>query len=207
MGDKQKRDSIGRFKKKRPQAPSFDAPKSTLPKLKESDTRTKPSLLEKMKPKRINIPEYNPVLETERLEKAISKPKGLFGRKKQLELKKEVESKFGDIDWNLDTKFDEIDLSDEETASIGTYTSPTPRDILRSYDGKTGRAYRFIESESGEINIVKIAENAELRFVEIAESLDLEQIDPLRNQEHIIIIIGEHKVRLPLNTIIFNPKK
>jgi hypothetical protein len=206
LGDNQKRDSIGRFKKKRLKGPSFDTSNSSVPRLKESEAKAKPSILEKIKPKKFIMPEYNPVLEAMKLESALSKPKGLFGKKKQLELKKEVERKFGDIDWNPDAKFEETTLSEEETASISTYDSPTSRDSLRSYDGRTGRAYRFIKSDSDEITIVKIAENAELKFVEIAESLDLDQNDILRNQEHVIIVIGDHNVRLPLNTIIFKPK-
>lgn len=205
MADNQKRDSIGRFKKKRISAPAFDAPSSALPKLKEPEKKVKPSILDKMKPKKLVIPEYNPILEAARLENALAKPKGLFGKKKQLELQKEVERKFGEIDWNLEAKFEDGSLSEEETVSITTYTSATSRDLLRSYDGKTGRAYRFIESDSGETDVVKIAESAELRFVEISESLDLEQDNLLRNQEHVIIMIGEHKVRLALNTIIFKP--
>jgi hypothetical protein len=201
--DNQKRDGQGRFKKKMFKAPDLSfpaAPKISAP----SEPKKETPLSRLLKPKKqVVIPEYNPVEEALRLEAGLSKPKGVFGRKKQAEARKAAEDKFGEIDWNPNSKFEEVTPSELETSAIQSLGGPTPEKELRQHSGKSGKVFKL---KGAEPEIVKVAELALLTFVEADESLSLESDNPFRNHPHVIISIDEHDVRLHLNEVIFLPK-
>jgi hypothetical protein len=205
MSGEQKRDKIGRFKKKGPTLPSFDSPLSAPPKLVEKEEKKQKSILEKFKPKKIVIPEYNPVVEAKKIEEALETPKGWGAKKKQATLRAEVEDKFGDINWDPEARLPREDMTELDTVAISSLNGPTPVEQLKEYSGKTGKAFRFTREADGSPIITKIAENATLMFVDINESLTLPQDNLYRNIEHVILKIGEHEVRLPLTEIIFTP--
>lgn len=201
--DNQKRDGQGRFKKKLFKAPDLSqptAPKVSVP--KETKKETKITRLLKPK-KQVVIPEYNPVEEAMKVEAGLGKSKGIFGKKKQAQARQAVEEKFGEIDWNPESKFQELLPSELETSAIQSLGGPTPEKELREYSGKTGKVFKL---KGPEPEIVKVAELALLTFVEVEESLELESENPFRNSAHVIISIDEYDVRLTLAEIIFIPR-
>lgn len=203
--ERQKRDSQGRFKKKGLSLPSFDSPVGTPPKLVEPEKEKKKSILDKFKPKKLVIPEYNPVVESKKLEEAMLEPKGWGAKKKQAALRDEVENTFGEIDWDPETRFPRVELTEEDTTAISTYAGPTSLEKLKSYDGIAGRAYRFNKKLDDDISITKIAERVVLRFITLENSLSLTLENPNRNREHILLAVGDYEVRLPTSEVIFIP--
>jgi hypothetical protein len=203
--ERQKRDSQGRFKKKGLSLPSFDSPLSTPPKLAEPEKEKKKSVLDKFKPKKLVIPEYNPVIESKKLAEAMTEPKGWGAKKKQAALRLEVENTFGEIDWDPDTKFPRVELTEEDTTTISTYAGPTSLEKLKSYDGMSGRAYRFVKKIDDDISITKIAEKVTLRFITLENSLSLSVDNPNRNKEHVLLLVGDYEVRLSTSEVIFIP--
>lgn len=201
--DNQKRDSQGRFKKKMFKAPDLSFP--SAPKVVAPVEPKKENKIYKLfKPKKqIVIPEYNALEEAIKVEAGLSKPKGLFGKKKQEEARRAVEDKFGVIDWNPEARFEEINPSELETSMLQSLGGPTPEADLRSYSGKQGKVFRIKDSDK---EIVKIAEVALLTFVEVEESLELDADNSFRNSAHVVISIDEHDVRLNLEEVIFIPK-
>jgi hypothetical protein len=207
MSGEQKRDKIGRFKKKGPTLPSFDSPISAPPKLGEKEEKKQKSILEKFKPKKIVIPEYNPIVEAKKLEEALEIPKGWGAKKKQAALRAEVEDKFGDINWDPNARLPREEMTESDTVAISTLDGPTPIEKLKEYSGNSGKAFRFMREADGSPLITKIAENATLIFVDINESLTLSQENIYRNIEHVLLKIGDYEARLPLEEIIFTPSR
>lgn len=205
MSGEQKRDNLGRFKKKGPSLPSFDSPLSAPPKLSKPEDKKPQSILDKFKPKKLVIPNYNPVVEATKIEEALKKPTGWGAKKKQAILRAEVESTFGEIDWDPNAVLPVEELTESDTVMITTLNGPTAKSQLIEYSGKNGKAFRFTQEVDGTPNITKIAENAVLHFVTIEESLTLGPENIYRNIEHVSLMIGTHEVRLPLEEIIFSP--
>lgn len=205
MSENQKRDRLGRFKKKGPSLPTFDSPISAPPKLDIPEKAKPKSVLEKFKPKKIVIPEYNPVVEANKVENALKPAKGWGAKKKQAALRAEVEDKFGEIDWDPNATLPREEMTSADTVAITTLNGPTPKATLIEYSGRNGKAFRFTIELDGTPNITKIAENATLKFVPINESLTLAQDNIYRNTEHVLLIIGTYEARLPLTEIIFAP--
>ncbi len=201
--ENQKRDSQGRFKKKMFKAPDLSSP--TAPKVAIPSQPKKQNPISKLlKPKKeVVIPIYNPVEEAAKMETALDKPKGLFGKKKQEKARKEVEGKFGLIDWNPESKFEEITPDELETTMIQSLGGPTPINDLRRMSGSQGKVFKI----KNDGDIVKIAELALLTFVEAEESLELESENEFRNIEHVVVSIEDYDVRLTVNEVIFIQKK
>lgn len=207
MSDEQKRDRLGRFKKKGPKMPTFDSPISAPPKLILPEEKKQKSVLEKFKPKKIVIPEYNPVVEAAKVEDALKPAKGWGAKKKQETLRAEVEDKFGEINWDPNATLPREEMNSEDTTVIMALNGPTSKEKLIEFSTKNGKAFRFVRELDGTPNITKIAENATMRFIPLNESLTLPEDNIYRNTEHVLLTVGTQEARLPLTEIIFSPHK
>lgn len=200
MADNQKRDSKGRFKSK---PKDFDAPKNVaipekaaMPSKSETKKTPKPAKIRLVK-----NPIYQPVKAVRTMEDALAPVKDARSKRKRDKARKEMETTFGDIDWEskaseTQSVSESSELKPEEPAysSVFSDTSSTPevakassRDELIAASGSRGSVW--IKNPQTQ-SFTQLALDVQMKFVYAEDANKDSTPEDLLHVDH-VVIIGE----------------
>lgn len=202
MADNQKRDSKGRFKSK---PKGFDAPKNVaIPEKAAMPSRSEKK--QSPKPAKIRLvknPIYQPVKAAKTMEDALAPIKDARSKRKRDKARKEMETTFGDIDWEskesestrpAETESSEAQTQEpayssvfNDTSSISEVSKASSRDELIASSGSRGAVW---VKNSQTQSFAQLALDVQMKFV-YAEDANLDSTpDDLLHVDH-VVIIGE----------------
>ncbi len=189
MAGDQKRDSKGRFKEK----PKKSAPRPSNVQLPDRPIVKAPAEEDKsgnVKPRIIRLvksPMYEPVAAVKKMEDALLRGTDLRSRKKRDKARKEMESTFGDIEWD-EQKQREILAMDSSTGEPSTLLAQpevyqaSSREELIASSGSGGQLW-VLQSETN--TFAMVAESVKLTFIYAEDtSTDMEEFF---NLDHILV--------------------